>query len=151
MRSVRVRVSNVQKWGFLSSDSVQMTELADKLKGLRVLVVEDEALVAMDLEMILEDLGCSVVGPVMRFDRALELIDKDVAADVAILDVNLGGQQVFPLAERLMDRHLPIIFATGYDWSAVPEKWRSWPTLQKPYTVEDVAQRLLYALGETRD
>ncbi|MCT8990578.1 response regulator [Chelativorans sp. SCAU2101] len=124
-----------------------MTVFSGKLSGIRVLVVEDEALVAMDLEMILEDLGCAVVGPVMRLDRAEALVKADVEADAAILDVNVGGLQVFPLAALLAERGVPIVFATGYDSSGMPAEWNGRPTLQKPYTVEDVARRLLQAIA----
>lgn len=124
-----------------------MTVFSGKLSGIRVLVVEDEALVAMDLEMILEDLGCVVIGPVMRLDRAEELVKANVEADAAILDVNVSGHQVFPLAALLAERGVPIVFATGYDRSGMPDEWNERPTLQKPYTVEDIARQLLQALA----
>lgn len=124
-----------------------MTVFSGKLSGIRVLVVEDEALVAMDLEMILEDLGCVVIGPAMRLDRAEELVKANVEADAAILDVNVSGHQVFPLAALLAERGVPIVFATGYDRSGMPDEWNERPTLQKPYTVEDIARQLLQALA----
>lgn len=116
-------------------------------KGLRVFVVEDEALVAMNLETILEDLGCVVVGPAMRFDRAEEMVDGKVEADIAILDINLGGREVFPLAERLSAQGVPVIFATGYDQSGIAHAWHGAQILQKPYTAEDVARCLTKALA----
>jgi two-component SAPR family response regulator len=124
-----------------------MSADSSSLEGLRVFIVEDEALVAMNLEMILEDLGCLVVGPAMRFDRAEEMVDGDLAADIAILDVNVSGKQVFPLAHRLADR-MPVIFATGYDQSGIPAEWHSRPMLQKPYTSDEVMRVLSQALGD---
>mgnify|MGYP001160552260 CR=1 FL=1 len=120
---------------------------SEKFTGLRILVVEDEALVAMNLEMILEDLGCVVVGPAMRFDQAEQMMHSEGRLDVAILDVNLGGQPVYPLANHLKETGIPIIFATGYDVSGIPEEWHGWPTLKTPYSNEDVEREMARALG----
>lgn len=123
---------------------------AGNFDGLRVFVVEDEALVAMNLEMILEDLGCQVVGPAMRLEHAEEMVKDGIAADAAILDVNVGGRDVFSVAEDLAEAGLPLVFATGYDRSGIPDVWHGRPILQKPYTTEDVAVSLSRALeGET--
>ena len=118
------------------------------LVDLRIFIVEDEALVAMNLEMILEDLGCQVVGPAMRFERAKTMVEDGIKADAAILDVNIGGLEVFPLAEQLHELGMPLVFATGYDMSDFPEKWRNTPALRKPYTMEEVAQGLDRALAQ---
>ena len=117
------------------------------LNNLRIFVVEDEALVAMNLEMILEDLGCQVVGPAMRFDKALAMVDDGVKADAAILDVNVAGREVFPLAEKLGELGIPMVFATGYDQTGFPEKWSASPAVRKPYTLEDVEKALKQALA----
>jgi len=121
--------------------------LHSSLNNLRIFVVEDEALVAMNLEMILEDLGCQVVGPAMRFDKALAMVDNGVKADAAILDVNVAGREVFPLAEKLGKLGIPMVFATGYDHSGFPEKWSASPAVRKPYTLEDVEKALKQALA----
>lgn len=118
----------------------------ETFEGLRVFLVEDEALIAMDLEMILQDLGCVIVGAAMRFDQAEEMVDGAIEADVAVLDVNLGGREVFPLAERLSASGVAIIFATGYDGGRIAGPWRGAPVLQKPFTAEDVARSLMSAL-----
>jgi two-component SAPR family response regulator len=120
-----------------------------RIEGIRVFVVEDEALVAMNLEMILEDLGCVIVGPAMRFDRAEEMVNGNLPADAAILDVNVGGREVFPLASQLTERGMPIVFATGYDQSGIPSEWHDRPMLQKPYTSDDVARALQQALARS--
>ena len=83
------------------------------LTGLRVLVVEDEMMVAMLMEDMLADLGCIVVGPISRLDEAMESVS-ELELDCAVLDVNLGDQSVFPLADLLLERGIPYAFATGY-------------------------------------
>ena len=115
--------------------------------GLRVFVVEDEALVVMNLEAMLEDLGCVVVGPAMRFAQADEMISKGVDADVALLDVNLGGRPVFDLAARLAAGGIPIAFTTGYGRSGLPDAWLDRPILQKPYSMSEVEEGLAAAIG----
>lgn len=110
--------------------------------GVRVFVVEDESLVAMQLEDILADLGCEVVGMAMRLKRAQEMLEKPDPIDVAILDVNLGGETVYPVAERLRERGIHIIFATGYGRGGVLPEWQGHPVLQKPYTEGQVASTL---------
>src|SRR6187200_2431178 len=83
------------------------------LKGLRVLVVEDEMMVSMLIEDMLGDLGCTVVGPASRLDEAIALANAS-ELDCAVLDMNLAGQSIFPLADLLRARGAPFAFATGY-------------------------------------
>ncbi len=129
---------------------MQTTETAQSPAGLNVFVVEDEALVALNLEDMLADLGCHVVGPAMRLPKAMEMVDKGVNADVAILDVNIAGAPVYPLAEALKARGTPIVFATGYGRSGLPEAWHGYPVLQKPYTADDVLASIRVAMGGFR-
>jgi CheY-like chemotaxis protein len=120
---------------------------SDRLAGLRVLVIEDETLVAMLLEDMLGDIGCQVVGPVPRISKALEIAtDPTVALDVAILDVNVAGEEVFPVAEALAGRGVPFAFATGYGDSGVRDPWRNRPVLQKPFRQEQITEVLVRAL-----
>ncbi|THD83312.1 MAG: response regulator [Phenylobacterium sp.] len=116
-----------------------------KLDGLRVLVVEDEMMVSMLIEDMLEELGCLVVGPASRLDEAMELA-KDAEMDCAVLDVNLGGQPIFPLADVLRERGLPFAFATGYGDAGLREVDKGTPVLQKPFREGDLAK----VLGELR-
>ncbi|MEF2073858.1 response regulator [Consotaella aegiceratis] len=109
------------------------------LAGLRVFLVEDEALVAMQLEDMLIDFGCEVVGLAMRLNKALEMLEQLHDIDVAVLDVNLGGERVYPVAEKLCGRGVPIVFATGYGRSGVDVDWRHCRILQKPYTSNQLA------------
>jgi len=116
-------------------------------RGLSVFVVEDEALVAMNLEQMLLDLGCRVVGPAMRLDTADAMADDGLDADIAILDVNLRGVPVYPLAERLAARGMPLLFATGYGAHGLPAQWQDRPVVQKPYTEREVRAGLITALA----
>jgi CheY-like chemotaxis protein len=100
------------------------------LAGKRILVVEDEALVAMMLEDMLADLGCEVVGPAMRLDEGLELARLN-GLDAAVLDINLGGERSYPIADLLDARGVPLAFVTGYGHSGRPGKADR--VLQKPY------------------
>lgn len=115
----------------------------DTARGLSVFVLEDEALVVMNLEDMLDQLGCSVIGPAMRLDQANRMLDTAATADVAILDVNIGGDPVFPFAEALEKLGVPLIFATGYGRAGLPSHWQDRPVLPKPYTMAEVEARLL--------
>lgn len=121
-----------------------MTALTS-LAGLRILVVEDDMMIALQVEEALQDFGCIVIGPVARLDVALQLATDEVL-DGAILDVTIRGGQVFPVAERLMSRGIPFTFASGYgDW-ALPTVFRNQPRLTKPFTIRDLRVRV-QALG----
>ena len=111
----------------------------------RVLVVEDEMLIGMLLEDMLVDLGHVVVGVVSRLEEALAAVQRE-DFDVAILDVHLNGQSVFPVADILVGRGTPFVFATGYGERGLPEQYRDRPILQKPFARDDL-ERVLKALG----
>lgn len=115
--------------------------------GLRVFIVEDEALVMMNLESMLEDLGCVVAGQAMRPSQLASSIERGVDADVAILDVNLGGSLVFDHARVLAARGLPLVFATGYGRHGLPAEWQDRPIIQKPYSLGEVAEGLAAAVS----
>lgn len=119
------------------------------LAGLRVFAVEDESLVAMQLEDILDDLACTNAGFAMRVDRALSMIDATPGIDAAILDMNVAGVKVYPVAERLRSLDIPIVFATGYGLDGIDTEWRVYPVLQKPYTAEQIGRALQDALRLT--
>ncbi len=118
------------------------------LEGVRVLVVEDEALVAMLLEQMLEDLGCTVAGVASHVAAAVELVHS-TEMDVAILDVNLAGLLADPVAEALDERKAPIIFASGYGREGLSEPWRDRPVLPKPFRLEELRLALLNVLSPT--
>ncbi|QYF88077.1 response regulator [Brevundimonas sp. PAMC22021] len=119
----------------------------DGLQGRRVLVVEDESLVAMLLETILEDMGCTPVGPASNIDDGETLARGDVELDAALLDVNVAGRQVFPVAAALKARGVPFVFSTGYGEGGLPDEWRGNPTIQKPFTEAAVRDALMKAMN----
>ena len=96
------------------------------LKGKRILVVEDEMLIALLFEDILADFDCSVVGPALKISPALALA-QTADIDAAILDVNLGGDSSFPVADILRQRGVPLIFASGYGSVGLPSEWQGRP------------------------
>jgi len=107
----------------------------------RVLVVEDEMMVSMLIEDMLADMGCEVVGPASRLDEAMELVGS-TELDCAVLDVNLGGQPIFPVAELLAARGVPFVFATGYGDAGLRDIDKGAPVLQKPFRESDLARVL---------
>lgn len=107
--------------------------------GLRVLVVEDEVMVALLLEGMIADLSHQVVGPVGRLGKALDVASRE-AIDVAILDVNVDGKQVYPVAEALAARRIPFAFVTGYGREGLCESYRANPTLAKPFLEQDLKE-----------
>jgi CheY-like chemotaxis protein len=117
------------------------------LTGRRVLVVEDESLVAMLLETILEDMGCTPVGPAANIDDGLRMATDGERLDAALLDVNVAGRQVFPIAEALKARGVPFVFSTGYGEGGLPDEWRGQATIQKPFTEAAVRDALMKAMG----
>jgi CheY-like chemotaxis protein len=114
-----------------------MIEVAERLVGLRVLVVEDEAMVAMLIEDFLTDLGCVVVGVAGTLASGLKLArDTSIAIDGAMLDINLGGEKVFPIADVLADRGIPFVFATGYGPEGLAPRFAGHSVITKPFKLE---------------
>jgi DNA-binding NtrC family response regulator len=111
------------------------------LSGRRVLLVEDEMIVAWLLEDMLAELGCAVVGPAASVDQALAMIDAE-AIDVAMLDVNLDGQMSYPVADALAARGVPFVFSTGYHKDRLLERYRTFPALQKPFHLSELTDML---------
>ena len=113
--------------------------------GRRILVVEDEFLIRMLMEDMLADLGYDLVGVAGRVDEATELA-KTRDFDLAILDVNLDGHDVYPVADLISKRGLPFMFVTGYGGRGLPEAYRARPTLQKPFQLDELKQMLAQLL-----
>jgi len=120
---------------------------APVLAGRRILVVEDEMMIAMLVEDMLLELGCAVVGPAHALAEGLDLARSATGLDAALLDVNLAGQPVFPLADALREMGVPAIFSTGYGDAGLREVDRGAPVLQKPFRAGDLARALGEALG----
>ena len=104
----------------------------DRLEGLRVLLVEDEFLLALAVEEDLKRAGCQVVGPIGSLDRALEVVRTETL-EAAIVDMNLNGIAAHQLADELLDRHIPFLLLTGYGRADLPERLRDVPRIAKPY------------------
>ncbi|MBB2971457.1 response regulator [Mesorhizobium sp. RMAD-H1] len=119
----------------------------DELAGLRALVVEDEGLVALLIEGMLEELGCEVAVSVATLAEAITAATHETL-DFALLDVNLDGQSVFPVAEILRTREIPILFSTGYGRVGVPDAFKEYPVLSKPFEAEELEQQLRSALKQ---
>jgi CheY-like chemotaxis protein len=117
------------------------------LHGRKVLVVEDEMMISMLIEDMLDELGCRLVGPATKVQRALELIGKETI-EVALLDVNLNGEATYVVADELQRRRVPFVFATGYGAAGVPKEHGARPILQKPFQKIDLQTALTKALGE---
>jgi CheY-like chemotaxis protein len=122
-----------------------MTVSDQALKPLRVLVVEDEVLICMTLQDVLEDLGCVIAAICTNLQQALESAES-VEFDVAILDVNLHGEEITPVSMALHDRNIPFIFSTGYGRSGVPKQFSQYPLIEKPFRDTDVKASLQSAM-----
>jgi CheY-like chemotaxis protein len=120
--------------------------MANELQGKRVLIAEDQFLIADDLQRVLQDSGAKIVGPVRRKDDTLrQIASQDI--DVAVLDINLDDESVYPAADELRRRGIPFIFVTGYSPSAVRAEYRSAPHIEKPYDSARLVEAVSRALG----
>ena len=103
----------------------------------RVLIVEDEYLVAMELEALLTEMGYAVIGTAPRIGEAMELA-RHAEVDFAVLDINLGGPKSFPVADILRERNIPFLFASGYGSAGLIDGYRQEVILRKPYQPQDL-------------
>jgi CheY-like chemotaxis protein len=117
-----------------------------ELSNRKVLVVEDEMMIAMLIEDMLDELGCKLVGPANSVPRALELIGSE-PIEVAILDLNLDGKDTYAIAAALQESKVPFIFATGYGHTGVSPEYGNRPILQKPFQLKDLEKALAEILG----
>lgn len=109
------------------------------LTGLRVLLVEDEMLVCMNIEDMLTSLGCQVVGPAAKVSQALTILQNETP-DIAVLDVNLGSEKSYAIADRLSEQGTPFLFSTGY--AELDPGYDSCLRIQKPFSSEQLAASL---------
>jgi CheY-like chemotaxis protein len=119
-----------------------------ELSNRKVLVVEDEMMIAMLIEDMLDEFGCKLVGPATNVPRALELIGKE-SIDVAVLDLNLDGKDTYAIADALQRKSVPFIFATGYGSTGLRQEYGNRPVLQKPFQARDLSTALTEALNGT--
>lgn len=115
------------------------------LKGKKILVVEDEALIAVMVEDMLMEMGSAVVGPAATIESALDLA-RNESLDAAVLDVNVRGERIDPVAEALIARGIPVLFATGYGEVRLASGAAT-TVIDKPYTQEKLARGLALAMG----
>lgn len=120
---------------------------AEGLAGRRILVVEDEMFIAMMIEDLLRGLGCEVVGPAGNVSDALNLVATE-PLDGAVLDVNLGRERVFPVADTLRREVVPFVFVTGYGRTALTEAYDRHPMIRKPFEPETFGADLAAGLAE---
>jgi CheY-like chemotaxis protein len=116
------------------------------IAGRSIFVVEDESMIAMLIEDLLADLGCEVAGVASRLDDAMAKASA-LSFDAAIIDVNLDGDQTYPLAELLREKGCPFIFATGYGKATLPKALSGVPVMSKPFDRRDLEKALTSALA----
>lgn len=116
------------------------------LAGTRVLIVEDEAIIAMTAEDMIEEMGAIVAGTAVSLGEALALVET-TAFDIALLDINLGGETSFAIADRLVALGRPFVFASGYGDTILPGPHVGAPMIAKPYGAEALAAALIRARG----
>ena len=119
--------------------------MRSNLAECHVLIIEDEYFIADDLAEALSHAGAKVIGPARSIDQALMLLD-DTTVDFAIVDINLRGDATFSVADRLADRNIPFVFATGYDAGIIPDRHRDVTVWEKPFDVDQLSQHVETAL-----
>jgi CheY-like chemotaxis protein len=127
-----------------------MTSLAQPepaIKAKRILVVEDELMIRMLLEDMLTELGYTITVAATRLDEALDAA-RNADFDIAILDVNINGEPISPVADALAARRMPFVFATGYGEQGLPDIYRDRPTLKKPFQLDSLKLVLRSALDK---
>lgn len=117
------------------------------LSGRRIFVVEDEALVAMMIESMIEELGGTVVATKSAVADALDfVVHRHAEIDLALLDLNLNGKRSYDIAAAASRHGIPVVFATGYADDDIIEDWRTRPVLSKPFQLAELEGALLRAL-----
>ena len=124
-----------------------MDRVMRSLADIRVLVVEDEAMLVLELQDLLAEFGCRIAGRAARLPEAIELA-RTLDCDVAVLDINLSGERVDPVADILHNRGIPFIFATGYGGDGLKADNTSIPLIEKPYDGETLRAALIRSLAE---
>jgi len=122
-----------------------------RLKNKRILLVEDDYLIAADLVEELEQLGAVVMGPLSTLDDAMDLMKGDDQIDVALVDLDLHGEFAFHLADELIRRDVPVAFSTGYGQDVLPYRLRHVPRYTKPVSARDIAKGLALVLSEQQN
>lgn len=115
----------------------------------RILVVEDDYFIASDVRESLQDMGCDVVGPYPTIEEAAAVVERE-ALDAAVLDVNLSGNAVYPLARQLIGRRVPLLFVTGYSPDIISRKFDAVPRLTKPIMPRQLQKAVARLIADDR-
>ncbi len=118
------------------------------LAGIRVFVVEDEALVLLSLLDMLEDMGCTVAASAQGIADALRKAS-DLSFDIGLLDVSVGGERIDPVADLLAGRDIPFVFTSGHERDSLPMRFKERPLLSKPYVASQLQATLLRGLAQS--
>ena len=124
---------------------------ASRLRDRRILIVEDEYVVAMSLRDVLKSVGAAVIGPVPSVERALEAIESEAGIDAAIVDINLGGVMAYPVADTLLARNIPFLFTSGYGEDVFRARYPQIRSCLKPCAFPKLEQELTSAMSLVRD
>jgi DNA-binding response OmpR family regulator len=117
------------------------------LRDRRILIVEDEYLIALSLADALESAGSVVLRPASSVDTAMKQIESEPLIDVAVLDVNLGGKVAFPVADLLIAKKIPFVFTSGYEDDVLRSRYSQFKVCRKPYQLEAIEEALVAALS----
>jgi DNA-binding response OmpR family regulator len=119
------------------------------LRDRRILIVEDEYLIAMSLQDALESAGSFVLGPAPSVDKAIKTIESEDHIDAAVLDVNLGGALAYSVADKLIARKIPFVFTSGYDDNVLRIRYAHVKNCPKPYLFRVIEEALLEAMSRS--
>jgi DNA-binding LytR/AlgR family response regulator len=119
-------------------------EPTGEVAGMKVFLVEDEFLILMQLENMLKELGCKIGSTASHLNDALTRAET-CDADLALLDINVAGKKIYPVAEVLRRRKVPIVFSTGYGQAGIEAPWSSYPVVQKPFLARELERALAQA------
>jgi CheY-like chemotaxis protein len=119
------------------------------LRQRRILVVEDEYLIAMSLQDALENAGSIVLGPAPSVDKAIKTIDSEAHIDAAVVDVNLGGMLAYPVADMLIARRIPFIFTSGYEDNVLQNRYAQVKNCPKPSLFRAIEEALAEAMSRS--
>jgi CheY-like chemotaxis protein len=115
---------------------------SEGLRNRRILVVEDEFVIAVDLQHRLEISGAVVIGPASSVESAVAIIESEASLDAAVLDMNLGGKMAYPVADALVARRLPFVFTSGYAEGMLRDRYPNAVNCDKPYEFRTLAMAL---------
>ncbi len=119
------------------------------LRDRRILVVEDEFLIAMSLQDALENAGAVVVGPAPSVEKAIKQIESEPHIDAAVLDVNLGGMLAYPVADMLVAKNIPFVFTSGYEDNLLKSRYAQVKNCPKPYQFRAMEEALVEAMARS--